>query len=127
MELASAKLLDSNLRTGESSYFPEGPGISRRGPVAPAKKSGHPHRGAPTLGDIVDWFKTMTTNDYIRGIKQHGWRPFPGKLWQRNYYEHIIRDDTEAGRIRQYIANNPMQWLDDGENPANKGKKKRLP
>ena len=48
-------------------------------------------RPAPTgLGDIVGAFKSITTQEYICGVKQHGWAPFPGKLWQRNYYEHII-------------------------------------
>jgi REP element-mobilizing transposase RayT len=40
-------------------------------------------------------------------------------VWQRNYYEHIIHDDAELGRIREYIINNPLQWLDDKENPIN--------
>jgi putative transposase len=40
-------------------------------------------------------------------------------VWQRNYYEHIIRDENEADCIRQYIANNPMQWMNDEENPKN--------
>src|SRR3970282_1256675 len=48
---------------------------------------GQPLRVAPTLGTIMDWFKTMTTNEYIRGVKQSGWPSFPGKLWQRNYNE----------------------------------------
>lgn len=39
--------------------------------------------------NIVQWFKTMTTNASISGVKLHGWQPFNGKLWQRNYYEHI--------------------------------------
>ena len=37
-------------------------------------------------------------------------------LWQRNYYEHIIRDDTELTRIRQYIINNPKRWEEDNLN-----------
>ncbi len=49
---------------------------------------------------IVQWFKTMTTNEYILGIKLFDWPPFNGKLWQRNYYEHIIRNDAEMNRIR---------------------------
>jgi REP element-mobilizing transposase RayT len=61
----------------------------------------------------------MTTNEYIRGVKQRGWKPFPGKLWQRNYWEHIIRDDDELNRIREYIGNNPIQWELDNENPDN--------
>ncbi len=61
------------------------------------------HIGAP-LPAIVQWFKTMTTNEYLRGVKTSGWAPFQGRLWQRNYYEHIIRDEESLNRIRQYIA-----------------------
>jgi hypothetical protein len=43
---------------------------------------------------------------------------FDGRLWQRNYYEHIIRDDESLNRIRQYIQNNPGNWEFDRENPA---------
>ena len=45
--------------------------------------------------------------------KQNGWLPFPGKLWQRNYWEHIVRDENELTRIRQYIRNNPAKWETD--------------
>jgi len=79
------------------------------------------HPGAPlrrlAMGEIVQWFKTMTTNEYIRGVKQNGWTPFPGKLWQRNYYEHIIRNENDLNRIREYIFNNPANWANDDENP----------
>jgi len=73
--------------------------------------------GAP-LSEIVRWFKTMTTNDYIRGVKQYGWTPFYGRLWQRNYYEHIVRDEASLERVRQYIAENPLHWSSDPENPS---------
>ena len=66
----------------------------------------------------MDWFKTMTTNNYIRGVKQHGWATFPGKLWQRNYHEHVIRNEEELHSLRQYIIDNPLQWALDQENPA---------
>ncbi len=79
---------------------------------------GQPHGVAPTLGDMIDWFKTMTTNDYIRGVKHHQWRPFTGRFWQRNYYEHIIRDEHDLGTIREYITNNPARWERDDYNPA---------
>jgi putative transposase len=59
----------------------------------------------------------MTTNEYIRGVKTLGWTPFPGKLWQRNYYEHIVRNDASLNRIRRYIVNNPARWGEDAENP----------
>jgi hypothetical protein len=52
----------------------------------------------------------MTPNEYIRGVKHHGWPPFPGKLWQRNYYEHIVRGDADLARIRAYIRDNPANW-----------------
>jgi len=61
----------------------------------------------------------MTTNEYIRGVKQSGWRPFSGKLWQRNYYERIIRNDVHLGIVRNYIINNPMNWKNDRENNEN--------
>ena len=69
-----------------------------------------------SLPDIVHRFKTMTTKQYVDGVKQHGWPPFPGQLWQRNYYEHIIRNENEMARIREYITNNPAQWPTDREN-----------
>jgi len=59
----------------------------------------------------------MTTNEYIRGVKTLGWTSFPGKLWQRDYYEHIIRDENSHSRIQEYIINNPLQWDTDKENP----------
>ncbi|MHC4119974.1 MAG: transposase [Planctomycetota bacterium] len=81
------------------------------------ESKGRPHGVAPTLGRIVSWFKTMTTNGYIRGVKQDGWPPFPGRLWQRNYYEHIIRNENELNHYRAYIADNPANWRTDEENP----------
>ena len=72
-----------------------------------------------TVGDAVDWFKTMTTNEYIRGVKKSGWQAFNGKLWQRNYWEHIIRNENEYNRISQYIKNNPCNWGSDKLNGGN--------
>lgn len=70
-----------------------------------------------TLFDVVYSFKSWTTKLYLDGVKQKGWTPFPGRLWQRNYYEHIIRDETELTTLREYIVNNPNNWPDDEENP----------
>jgi putative transposase len=65
--------------------------------------NGQPQGVASTMSlpDIVHRFKTITTKRYADGVKQNGWKPFPGKLWQRNYYEHIIRNDNEIHRILQ--------------------------
>ncbi|MDR0881010.1 MAG: hypothetical protein LBP55_00470 [Candidatus Adiutrix sp.] len=70
------------------------------------------HAGSP-LPRMLQWFKTMTTNEYIRGVKDNGWKRFDGKLWQRNYYEHIIRNDDEYLRIANYVINNPLNWEED--------------
>ena len=67
---------------------------------------------------MVQWFKTMTTNEYIRGVKEKGWPPFPKKLWQRSYWERVIRDELELTLVRECIQNNPTQWELDGLNPA---------
>ncbi|GAB4212958.1 MAG: transposase [Roseiflexaceae bacterium] len=63
-----------------------------------------------SLGQIVAWFKTMTTNVYIWGVREQGWPPFVGRLWQRNYYEHIIRHDDDLARVQTYIEGNPARW-----------------
>jgi REP element-mobilizing transposase RayT len=68
-----------------------------------------------SLATVVQWFKTMTTNEYLRHVKQEGWTPFPRRLWQRNYYEHIIRNPEELEAIRHYIITNPQRWAEDPE------------
>jgi putative transposase len=70
------------------------------------------HVGSP-LPRVVQWFKTMTTNEYIRGVKNLNWERFNGKLWQRNYYEHIIRDEKSFIAISNYIIANPANWNND--------------
>jgi REP element-mobilizing transposase RayT len=70
------------------------------------------HMGSP-LFRIVQWFKTMATNEYIRGVNNLGWKQFNGKLWQRNYWEHIIRNEQSYHRISEYIINNPAKWNND--------------
>jgi len=70
-----------------------------------------------SLPDVLHRFKTLTTKKYTDGVKQSGWTPFSGRLWQRNYYEHIIRDEESLNRIRQYILDNPARWAFDPENP----------
>jgi hypothetical protein len=83
---------------------------------------GHPRWIAPavrmSLPDVVHRFKTLTTKHYTDGVKQFGWMPYNGRVWQRNYYEHIIRSERSLQRIRDYIDANPMKWGIDPENPA---------
>ena len=83
-------------------------------------QGGRPQRVAPTelsLSDVIERFKSFTTKRYIDGVRQAGWQPFDGKLWQRGYYEKIIRVEIELNEIRQYIISNPLQWALDRENP----------
>jgi REP element-mobilizing transposase RayT len=77
------------------------------------------YRPAPTLGDIVGTFKSITTHRYAGCIRQKNWTPFYDRFWQRNYYEHIIRGEGEMNRVREYIIENPTKWADDEDNPAN--------
>lgn len=68
----------------------------------------------PTLGKIIAYFKYQST----KHLNQM--RKTPGiKLWQRNYYERIIRDEQELNRIRKYVIENPLKWDSDNENPKN--------
>ncbi len=86
-------------------------------PHAGVKKKSEPsnqgeHTGSP-LHLVIQWFKTMTTNEFIRNVKYHGWEPFENKIWQRNYYEHIIRNEELHNKIANYIRNNPASWQED--------------
>jgi REP element-mobilizing transposase RayT len=63
-----------------------------------------------SLGRYVQAFKSLSTNSYIHGVRERGWPPFEQRLWQRNYYERIVRDDQELQRVRAYIVNNPARW-----------------
>ena len=63
---------------------------------------------APTIGDIVGSFKSLCVHDWLKHIYKNKINEI-GKFWQRNYYEHIIRDENELNRIREYIINNPLK------------------
>lgn len=85
---------------------------NRRGEVtSPA------HRDLPALGKIVAYFKYQST----KHINQHHNTPRT-RIWQRNYHDHIIRDDPDLQRIRQYIQENPMKWELDQLHPDNPSK-----
>jgi REP element-mobilizing transposase RayT len=73
---------------------------------------------APALGDVVKWFKSITTSRYSDGVHRLGWAPYDGRLWQRNYYDHIVRDERDLERIRLYIEHNPATWEDDDLHPT---------
>ena len=68
------------------------------------------------MGDVVGAYKSLTTVEYVRGAKTLNWPPFEKRLWQRNYYEHIVRNEKSLNLIRQYIIDNPARWEFDREN-----------
>jgi len=77
-------------------------------------KNFSPLRSAGTskiIGSMVRGFKTGVTKWMRQNTPIHD-------VWQRNYYEHIVRNESELNRIRQYIINNPGNWAGDNENPA---------
>ena len=73
--------------------------------------------GGRSIPQLVQRFKTLTTKRYADGVHQNGWPAFRNRLWQRNYFENVIRDDPGLDRIRRYIQNNPACWAEDEENP----------
>jgi len=70
------------------------------------------HRSPRSIGSFVAGFKSAVTR---RINEMRGTRGLP--VWQRNYYEHIIRDEEQLNRVRQYVIDNPLRWEDDVENP----------
>jgi len=76
----------------------------------PDLENGRTRGSAPTISEMVQWFKTMTTNEYIRNVRINFWPKFDKKLWQRSYYDHIIRNEKSLEEIRKYINENPLDW-----------------
>ena len=66
---------------------------------------------APTLFDVVGAYKSLVANGCLEIYKTRN--ETMGKLWQRNYYEHIIRDEQSYQNISNYIINNPVNWAED--------------
>jgi putative transposase len=66
-----------------------------------------------TLGEIVGAYKSLVVHTCLQHIKENDLGIQLGKVWQRNYYEHIIRDERSYDYISNYIVNNPMNWEKD--------------
>ena len=88
-------------------------GAKNLSPLHKTNKSTQRPVGAPakSLGSIVHGFKIGVTN-WFRGNTN------VRIVWQRNYYEHVIRNEESLNRIRQYIVDNPARWEFDRENPV---------
>jgi putative transposase len=90
-------------RTASPAEFVDGPnvGMNHSGSVPPKRKP---------LGRLIAAFKTVSTR------RVNDLRSTPGaNLWQRNYYDHVIRDDLSLLRTREYIVRNPSLWRPDHE------------
>ncbi|MGR3302436.1 MAG: transposase [Candidatus Scalindua sp.] len=70
-----------------------------------------------TIGSMIRGFKIGVTKWFRKNTNVYN-------VWQRNYYEHIIRNERKLNKIREYIINNPLKWLLDRENPDRKGSDK---
>ncbi len=66
--------------------------------------------GGHYLADMMRWLKSVTTNSYIKGVKEKGWASFYNKLWQRGYYDSVVRDQWEFDNVMRYIEENPVRW-----------------
>ena len=64
-----------------------------------------------TIGDMVGAYKSLVANGCLEIYKSKN--ELMGKLWQRNYYEHIIRNERSYQNISNYIINNPVKWDED--------------
>jgi REP element-mobilizing transposase RayT len=84
-------------------------------PLTPnsSNRDKRPHVTPGSLGAIVRSFKSASTRS-VNILRDTPAMP----LWQRNYYEHVIRDEGDLNRIRLYIECNPQMWDTDEENPA---------
>ena len=67
---------------------------------------------APTLGDVMRSFKARCS-----GASEKSALIARKSLWQRGYHEHVVRNDADLARIREYSTNNPLHWSMDRENP----------
>ncbi|MCX5859329.1 MAG: transposase [Proteobacteria bacterium] len=92
-------------------------GATHASPLQKHLSNSNPHGSGPrTIGSIVGSLKSATTR-YANGIGLgNGF-----SIWQRNYYEHIIRNEDELNQVREYIIKNPLKWQFDRENPDHKG------
>ena len=71
----------------------------------------------PALGRVIGAFKSITAREYRAGASACGWLNMPNGLWQRGYFDHVVRDEADEARIIDYINANPANWVTDPDNP----------
>ncbi len=73
---------------------------------------------APTIPQIVRAFKSRSAIEYLKFINANNLN-VSAKIWQRSYYDHVIRNERSLNAIRAYILGNPVNWQQDIENLLN--------
>jgi len=84
-----------------------------RGGVSPPEVESSLPLQKITLGKVLAYYKYQTAKLINQARNSLG-----KSVWQRNYYDHVIRNDVDLGHIREYILWNPLKWELDSENPA---------
>ncbi len=79
--------------------------------ILDSSRAGQPQGIAPTVGDMIGAYKSQVATECLDICKATN--QTMGKLWQRNYYEHIIRNEASYHTIANYIINNPASWEND--------------
>lgn len=69
----------------------------------------------PTLSKIIGSFKSKSSLEYLKYIEQNN-LDVSGQIWQRSFYDHVIRSEESLSEIREYIINNPLNWENDRNN-----------
>ena len=102
---------DSQRYDGKANDGLETAGIHRREPGVHRTPLRRPAQAS--LGAFINGYKASVTKGVTALRIVSG-----ASAWQRNYYEHVIRNDDDLDRIRRYIADNPARWAEDRENPT---------
>lgn len=110
---------DGELPVGAHGCAPDSTNAPNPRDGAPTRAhSGAPLRRPRSLSSLVAQFKATVTRTINLDRAEHNRAPV--QVWQRNYFERIIRDEKELNDTRRYIIENPARWNDDVENPANR-------
>ena len=105
-----AELAEKEHRTNEPDPVGARHAVPLPSNEIPVAKFGQPVRGS--LGTIIRSYKSAVTRSVNSRLRLPG-----GKVWQKNYYERIIRNHAALERTRRYISDNPANWSSDPENP----------
>lgn len=81
-------------------------------PIVGAQSLAPLRRRPRSVGTLVAGYKSAVTTRYKQQFGPHA-----NPIWQRSYYDHVIRNERDLNAIREYIRNNPLQWALDKENP----------